>query len=34
LREALAENAAKEAQALTWAQAAQKVTGIVHELVR
>lgn len=34
LREALAENAAREAQALTWADAARKVKGIVHELVR
>lgn len=32
LSEALAQNAAREAEALTWAQAAQKVTGIVHEL--
>jgi len=33
LRQALAENAAREAQALTWADAARKVKGIVHELV-
>jgi len=33
LREALAENAAREAEALTWADAARKVNGIVHELV-
>jgi glycosyltransferase involved in cell wall biosynthesis len=33
LREALAENAAREAEALTWADAARKVQGIVHELV-
>ena len=32
LREALAENAAKEAERLTWSDAAQKVGGIVHEL--
>ena len=34
LAEALAENAAREAEALTWTQAAQKVGGIVNELVR
>jgi len=34
LRQALAENAAREAEALTWADAARKVNGIVHELVR
>jgi len=34
LREALAENAAREAENLTWSQAAQKVNGIVHELVQ
>ncbi|OGG52897.1 hypothetical protein A3H16_01475 [Candidatus Kaiserbacteria bacterium RIFCSPLOWO2_12_FULL_53_8] len=34
LRQALAENAAREAEYLTWAQAAQKVNGIVHELVQ
>ena len=34
LREALAENAAREAERLTWADAAQKVSGIVHELVQ
>jgi len=34
LRQALAENAAQEAELLTWTQAAQKVGGIVHELVR
>ena len=33
LREALAENAAREASMLTWSDAAQKVSGIVHELV-
>jgi len=33
LREALAQNAAREAEALTWADAARKVNGIVHELV-
>jgi glycosyltransferase involved in cell wall biosynthesis len=33
LREALAENAAREAAQLTWADAARKVNGIVHELV-
>jgi glycogen(starch) synthase len=33
LREALAENAAREAAQLTWADAARKVEGIVHELV-
>ncbi|MEY4747152.1 MAG: D-inositol 3-phosphate glycosyltransferase [Candidatus Parcubacteria bacterium] len=33
LREALAENAAEEAERLTWEQAAKKVSGIVHELV-
>ncbi len=33
LREALAENAAREAEMLTWRQAASKVTGIVNELV-
>ncbi|MCR4325710.1 MAG: glycosyltransferase family 4 protein [Patescibacteria group bacterium] len=32
LRESLAENAANEAERLTWAQAAQKVDGIVREL--
>jgi glycogen(starch) synthase len=34
LREALAQNAAREAEALTWSDAARKVNGIVHELVR
>jgi len=34
LRQALAENAAREAENLTWTRAAQKVEGIVHELVR
>lgn len=34
LREALAENAAQEAERLTWADAARKVNGIVHELVQ
>lgn len=34
LREALAENAAREAESLTWADAARKVSGIVHELAR
>ncbi len=34
LREALAENAAREAEHLTWEQAARKVDGIVHELVQ
>lgn len=34
LRETLAQNAAREAEALTWADAARKVTGIVHELVQ
>jgi glycosyltransferase involved in cell wall biosynthesis len=33
LREALAENAAREAERLTWSDAAQKVGGIVRELV-
>lgn len=33
LREALAENAAREAEHLTWEDAARKVRGIVHELV-
>jgi glycogen(starch) synthase len=33
LRESLSENAAREAETLTWAQAAQKVDGIVHELI-
>jgi glycogen(starch) synthase len=33
LREALAENAAREAEALTWSDAARKVSGIVEELV-
>lgn len=33
LRESLAENAAREAEKLTWAAAARKVSGIVHELV-
>lgn len=33
LREALAENAVQEAEKLTWEVAAQKVAGIVHELV-
>ncbi len=33
LREALAENAAQEAERLTWSDAARKVDGIVHELV-
>lgn len=33
LREALAQNAAREAEALTWTEAARKVKGIVHELV-
>ena len=34
LRQALAENAAREAERLTWTDAARKVGGIVHELVR
>lgn len=34
LREALAANAKDEAERLTWTQAAQKVGGIVHELVQ
>lgn len=33
LRQALAENAAREASLLTWTDAARKVEGIVHELV-
>ncbi len=33
LRETLAENAALEAERLTWSDAARKVDGIVHELV-
>ncbi len=33
LRQALAENAAQEAERLTWSDAARKVNGIVHELV-
>jgi glycogen(starch) synthase len=32
LREALAENAAREAERLTWEVAARKIQGIVHEL--
>lgn len=34
LREALAENAKKEADRITWADAALKLDGILHELVR
>lgn len=34
LRESLAQNAIREAEALTWAQAASKISGIVHELVQ